>query len=275
MMALGTESLGLEDARATTEQLVKTSGWSNSLLKGMLGEGVLTQDRVPSADGAARTDQIFFAYQRFGDHLRAIAFCEHNEDDIDRIAAACEGLAPGAGFVPQPGLVEALSILIPEQHGREFHELVSFGDSYTVRNAYLESLVWRAPDAFPHPLSFDYVNSLIGAHMGDEVLNTILSVACVPGHPLNADRLHGTLCRLTMPDRDGWWSIYLHRNFDEGTPIARLVDWAWSDDTSYCADDAALLCGTALAWFFTSSNRFLRDRATKALVSLLRGRPLS
>ena len=32
------------------------------------------------------------------------------------------------------------------------------------------------------------------------------------------------------------------------------------------------LCSITLAWMFTTSNRFLRDRATKALVSLLTGR---
>src|SRR5438552_15193876 len=32
------------------------------------------------------------------------------------------------------------------------------------------------------------------------------------------------------------------------------------------------LAATALTWFFTSSNRFIRDRATKALVRIMQGR---
>jgi len=39
-----------------------------------------------------------------------------------------------------------------------------------------------------------------------------------------------------------------------------------------CADDAVSLCATTLAWFLTSSNRYLRDRTTKALVALLHKR---
>src|SRR5262245_30340146 len=34
------------------------------------------------------------------------------------------------------------------------------------------------------------------------------------------------------------------------------------------SDEEVLLAGTAIAWFLTTSNRFLRDRATKALIRL-------
>ena len=51
--------------------------------------------------------------------------------------------------------------------------------------------------------------------------------------------------------------------------VDRLVDWAWSpEDKAHIADESVRLCGVVLAWFLTTSNRFLRDRATKALVRL-------
>jgi hypothetical protein len=55
--------------------------------------------------------------------------------------------------------------------------------------------------------------------------------------------------------------------------VDRLVDWASSVTSSAALDDETVdLCATALAWMLTTSNRFLRDRGTKALVNLLTGR---
>ncbi len=76
--------------------------------------------------------------------------------------------------------------------------------------------------------------------------------------------------RYELAERDTWWSTFLHRQYGQHGAVDRLVDWAWStEDKSHIDDKAVRLCGIALAWFLTTSNRYLRDRATKALVSLL------
>jgi hypothetical protein len=76
-----------------------------------------------------------------------------------------------------------------------------------------------------------------------------------------------------MAERDAWWSIFLYEQYDEHSAVDRLVDWAWaSNDKSHIEDESIRLCGVTLAWFLTTSHRFLRDRATKALVNLLTDR---
>ena len=76
-----------------------------------------------------------------------------------------------------------------------------------------------------------------------------------------------------MADRDAWWSTYLHSARGERGAVDRLVDWAWAVKPADQLDAEAVdLCATALSWMFTTSNRYLRDRATKAVVSLLTGR---
>ena len=56
-------------------------------------------------------------------------------------------------------------------------------------------------------------------------------------------------------------------------PVDRLVDWASNLAVDHQLEDSVVdLAAIALAWMLTTSNRFLRDRATKALVSLLTGR---
>ena len=81
--------------------------------------------------------------------------------------------------------------------------------------------------------------------------------------------MHDVLNRFNLPDRDAWWSIFLHNEWGRQRALDRLVEWAWKDnDKAPFEDEVIRLAGVTLAWFFTTSNRFLRDRATKAMVRL-------
>ena len=272
MLDKNTDWLPLDLARDAVDKFLPDRPWTKSLFSGLLDEGVLARELMSWKDS---NEVVSFSYQRLGDHLRAFELCERNPSK-DGVARQCEQLAADEHTAYRnSGLLEALSVHIPERFQVELHELLSDANLGPVQDAYLESLIWRHPAAFQDDPSFDYLNQIATSSRGGHirVIEALLHLACVPNHPFNAEILHRSLWRLTMPQRDSWWSVYLHQNYAEGTPVWRIVDWAWSDETDYCADDAALLCATTLAWYLTSSNRFLRDRATKALVSLLRHRP--
>jgi hypothetical protein len=104
----------------------------------------------------------------------------------------------------------------------------------------------------------------------------LLTLATRDGHPLNGDFLHRHLSSLELVERDTEWGRFFsdqHQRDDAG-PIVRLIDWAWSEeDKAEVPDDTLRLAGSTLAWLFISSDRRLRDRATKALVWLVRRRP--
>ena len=104
----------------------------------------------------------------------------------------------------------------------------------------------------------------------------IVSISPQPGHPYNAHFLHRNLLRLSMPRRDEWWSTFVHQDYWEPeSPVRRLVEWAEIDGVpAALTEESVFLMGTAIAWFLTSSNRFLRDRATKALVRIFTNRLL-
>ncbi len=78
---------------------------------------------------------------------------------------------------------------------------------------------------------------------------------------------------IPMADRDAWWSTKIHNDWGSEGPIDRLVDWAREVSPTIDVDEQVVdLSAITLSWFLTSSNRFLRDAATKALISLLDGR---
>jgi hypothetical protein len=75
-----------------------------------------------------------------------------------------------------------------------------------------------------------------------------------------------------MPERDAWWSVYLHEHHGSHRAVDRLMHWAISAKKAHFGDEPIRLCALALAWFLTTPNRFVRDLATKGLVALLHGR---
>ncbi len=197
-------------AKTLLNNLLPGRLWSRSLLNGLLSEGVLMRDMVYSDHD--KVDAIIFSYQRLGDHLRATSLCERCPS-LESVIAMCRNLArDNTSAYRHSGLLEALSVLVPEGFGREIHELVPDPSLKPVVDAYLESLIWRDIRAFPVSLPLDYLNQISSSSLwgNDRVLETLLQIACVPNHPLNANILHSTLSRLSLSHRDAWWSTFLH-----------------------------------------------------------------
>ena len=177
------------------------------------------------------------------------------------------------------GIIEALSIQCPEHlNGCELVEVTPYlRGSQAVQEAFVESLIWRKPTAFSEDLknTLAYINGeIIRTEFGhNNLLNAFLTIASVPNHPFNADFLHKHLSRFSMPKRDSWWSTFLHYQYGEKGSVDRLIEWGWSNqDKSPINDESIRLCSVALIWFLSTPNRFLRDKATKALVALLTNR---
>lgn len=135
------------------------------------------------------------------------------------------------------------------------------------------------------------------------VLEARLGVTAQTGHLLNADHLHQTLCAMAPADRDVTWGLPIYDVLDRPGALHRLLRWAeqlpspqhlrpapaattasWTPRRAGSTAPAAVahqppeaevvqLAATTLVWTLLSSNRFLRDRATKALVQLLLGYP--
>jgi len=274
----GKRWLTRHDAKALVDSFLPGRDFSRSLFYGLVAEGILLED-LHSGDGQ-REDIVRIAYERFADHLIAKHLLERCLS-LEVFEGAFHKNGP-LGFLWDPdqyipaGLLEALCIQVPERTGRELLELIStLKERWEIRRAFRQSLVFRDPKAFSDATR-QILNELMETEQDlHETLDFLLTVAVLPEHPFNAKWLDRFLRKYAMPDRDAWWSTYLHHAYssDQVGAIHRLVDWAssvTSDQT--LRDEVVDLCSTALAWMLTTSNRFLRDRATKALVNLLTDR---
>lgn len=258
-------------------ELLPGRDYSRSLYFGLITSGALVADFNRMSDDPD-DEVVFIGYERFADHIVADSLLSGLP--TDRALENAFGAGGQLAFLKEDwcgkhrGLVEALCIQVPEQTGRELLEVApELVDYLDIGELFLESVVWRRLDAFSDDITEVLKRLMVSGAISEEPVNTWLTVSTIAGHPFNAEFLDRRLRQDTMPDRDMWWSTYLHRAWRDNGPVERLVDWALGVSTDDALEPAVVdLAATSLAWMLTTPNRFLRDNATKALVSLLTGR---
>lgn len=283
MAKINDDRLPLNDAKVVVDAVLPpVAGFQASLFSRMESEGVITVVPDYSKSAASAWEEcVRFTYQRFSDHLIVQRLLEQYLDTKNPEASFSIRRTLGKLVKDEracrvnSGILGALMIQIPELTKRELPDIAPrLADMRPVRDAFVQSFVWRDMGSFGSTTD-SYINQQVLNYKGsrDEFLNAVITLSPLPGHPYNADRLHKFLAGFNMPDRDAWWSVFLHHAWGCDRSVDRLVAWAWVDtDKSKIDDEVIRLAGITLAWFLTTPNRFLRDRATKAMVRLFENR---
>ena len=259
---LGQDPWDRADAQRITEGLLPDREWSRSLLKGLIAEGILAE---------LHNGRIAFGYQRIGDITRASVIAEREPEGIREWL---KGL--GDREWSQRGLLGALAVIVPERHGTEIVDLDADPQgrvSNAVIDSFIDSLLLRSPESVS-PRAVALVEKLLAMdYRVSDVWECLVRIACVPDHPLNAVFLHGHLAAFGLADRDMTWSIWLTgaTEADSDPAVRRVIDWAWPagpNSRPAPPDDVAVLAVQLLGWLLTATDRRVRDRATKAIVSI-------
>lgn len=234
------------------------------LLFQLQNEGLLSAQPGPGESGE---DEFRFTFQRMSDHAIAHSLLERSVKGGDVARAFAGGTAlhtalSAADSMIWPGLLEALSVQLPERFGVELHDMVDLPAPWLVDRAFESSLLTRRDQAFSDR-TWVLIDDLGGARLRYEI-NIALSTD--PGRDHNAEFLDRDLRSLDMASRDAIWSTHLARNRGQAE---RLIDWVCEADQDSVHAERAALAGLQLCWFLTASNRVVRDKATKALVHLL------
>ena len=247
--------------------------------------GLLRFDPDPSSnpdDPLAELDEVVrFSFQRFQDHLIAEALLRA-VDDI-HAALADRGVLDFIRDGKNPafewqGLVEALSIQIPERFKAELIDALPGGVKkwwhfWQLLDAFAESIRWRDKGSFTDR-TLQLFNRLFQHPVGNvNPFSLLIELSASQDHPWNAELIHRNLLQRKMPDRDAFWTTELNSTTDDDShAIHRLIDWCLFGQTPRAERKTQWLCALVLTWTFTSSNRIIRDRATKALTAVLLAR---
>jgi hypothetical protein len=275
-----------DDAYATVTHFAKDNSITEpaQFFEDLIREGLLTKN-VYWESGGNYFDGVYISYERFSDHLVCSYLLKNHFDKNNPTNCFVAGkklyklLEDSNTAYYNQGVIAALSIQLPELSNIELFEAAPHAkEFYVVAQAFVESIIWRKKETINEKLK-DYINEVvIQKHdLHDYFISTILLTTSQPKHYFNSDFLHNHLMRYSMADRDSWWTQFIHHQYpsyhDDITSIQRMIDWAWTDDKRENISDESirLMCQT-LFWFTTSTNRALRDCATKALICLLEER---
>lgn len=272
---INTQSIAYDTAFELVETISSKYRVNSGLLDDLISEGLLTKNLF--YDGNDYAENIYFAYERFEDHLKVAYLVDHYLDkdhpaqffEHDKLKIYFEEDT----FYQYRGIIEAMSIQLPEVCDVELLDVVD--QNGIIIESFFSSLLWRKAESITPTVSQRILNNISKEHFQEEIFKILFSTASNPIHPLNADFLHDYLAPFSMKERDVFLIPLLNRIYTghDSNPIKRLIDWAWSEEEkNYISDHSILLTSITLSWLLTSSNRQLRDFATKALISLLQDR---
>lgn len=243
-----------------------------------LNNGLLRKDPNPLAkDIFDDEDVVRFSFQRFQDFLMA----EFSLDGIEKT----DGLFDKGGTLDfcidngrlaweWRGLLDGLAIALPEKLGIELVDALPGGfeqwkNDWSIPNIFAESVKWRSYSAFS-----DRTQELLNLyHKKLDTLDLLLQIAISAEHPWNMRFLHRNLARRKLPDRDAWWTTWVNDQTDDSqSNIAVLIEWCRIGQVPHTNAENQFLAALTLCWLFTSSNRAIRDKSTKALTNVLLAR---
>jgi hypothetical protein len=260
---------------------------ADRLLKRMLSDGLLAEEMRYHEDDVI--EAVTFPYQRFGDHLIARHLLDSNlsptgatEQSIRRLFYAGRPLGQpfemegGNSRFKAPGLAAALMLEFPERMRRtklprEVLHYLPRSRRYVapIKEAFLEGLYWRSSSSFSAETDsmVGYLLKIDDHWIRDEVLEVLATLATRAQHPYDAGRLYAHLEQLTMSERDVYWSEFLRRR-DKESVVYRLL--AWIERTLGLQRPTTEVNNELqfLSLLLTTTERVLRDRATRAIVWL-------
>ncbi|MBP7845404.1 MAG: hypothetical protein KA116_11390 [Proteobacteria bacterium] len=273
--------LTLQDAQTHAQVITVKYNLQDGLLQEMINEGLLIKD----GHYEVKEEVIRFSYQKFSDHL-IVRYLMNKYFDKEKKTLDLEAPELKKLFEKNylfEGLILAMSCQVPERSkGVDLLEYLPKHHptnlNYTYIRGYLDSLIWRDPKTIiDRSTVLKYFNRFLKQDFDSFiplVLKNLISLSSVPNHPLNADFLSSILSKKNMAQRDYLWTLFINHDYstpsEDGGITDLVINWGWIDmEKDKIPPESIRLLSFTLSWFLTSSNRFLRDRATKALAKIL------
>lgn len=241
-------------------------------LDGLIDEEVLMEN--PSGEDEHDLD-LEFAYQKLGEYLTAHRLLAGK--DVIQIRKEFKSGTISKLFADNnenqnDGLFLALTHYIREKFELDIFEFLP--DMLNLEHWEPEILA-NVPATNNSPTDnriIQLIEQLIASDDSEKmalVLDAIIPVATLPNRYFNADFLHHWLIELDIRRRDLIWTTYINSHYtsiEEQSNIAAVLNKCFPEIKENGSRSLNAICVT---WFLSSSNRRLRDDATKCLIILL------
>ncbi len=286
MATSGSEFVAYERVHKICEDVVDLAPpakQSERLLPRLIDEGLLLDFPHADSDTGKR---VSFGFQKFSDYFFADAIlsrCKTTEVLAKELMSDGQYgyLFSSERFNEFSGPRVALLALTPVRLGCEIPHLT---DNFTQKvsisvDEFLDSLVWRHGHAITEETvkllerERESINDKQPSIEDERWFDLLLVMAPLSDCPINASYLKRKLASLDLGVRDATWSVYLvgkaEIHGDDWPVVHQLIDWAWVAPKSEIEMEKVHQVAIAIALMTSTTDRELRDCATKALASLL------
>ena len=249
------------------------------VLSWLVGAGLLIEEGTLGAGPLSPSTTVRIAYDRVRDFLLA----RRLTIDLDTADSVRRAAAPGgrlhdwwvtAGTAHGDfGLIEALSILIPERHpGIELPDLVDDSEvRLVVLRAWSQSLALRDPAFYRGRTIRLAREALKTEEYAYDTMDALLANCWSPS-PLD-NRIEKLLHDVPLAHRDALWCRHLHESYERSGSVRQLIEAASGATLSKTALPYAERWAMALLWFTAAADGRVRDHATRAAIQLFLDHP--
>ena len=142
-------------------------------------------------------------------------------------------------------------------------------DRENLFRTYIESFDWRSKI---YVSILELLKLCNECSIGQSVLwNTFINNSVKLNHLMNADSLHGVLKRYSLPKRDYLWTTFINGVTLDDNRIIQLIKVYNKGEMFEISDKEQIrLLLILFSWVLTSSNRWLRDTTSKAMIEILK-----
>ena len=274
-------SMPRQNAITALRPIIKAEGYSNYgvALDWFVGAGLLIEDGVLGADPLSPPTRVRFGYGRLRDFLlarRLVADLDQDSllDAADPGGALHERWATAETTHENPGVIEALSVLVPETHsGIEIPDLVVDPKArIAVLKAWSQSLVSRDPTLYGQR-TVELAREALRVEQCAHATMDALMANCWRKSLLDIRRVSALLRSLPIAQRDALWCQYLHESYEQRGAVFRLIAATQEFDLSNLDPAEAERWITALLWCTAAADGRVRDWATRSAIRLFLAHP--
>lgn len=246
---------------------------SSKFLAALIDENIISKNKNYDNDLI-----IYFSYERMGDYLLSnyllkdynnYLFKDDKNNLIENIKSdekISRYFKTESDLSFNEGLIEELSIKLADEYELELFEIFTeYKESNSIIESFINSLVWRSADSITETTK-DFINEKIlpYKYFSEYLFEVMLLKTSHKNHPLNATALDRLLGRLDLSVRDCLWTQYISKKSNNAF---KIINWV-SDNYQKLNKESAEKYMIVLTWFFTSTNKKLRDSSTKSLTKL-------
>lgn len=169
-------------------------------------------------------------------------------------------------------VLEALTDLIPQHRNKEFFELSSGNPDFS---DYLVELFIKGLPSRSELTSggASYIKNLLKEGDFENAIRVIINNPFRTDFPLSVNTLDEILPNLSMARRDEVWTQIISDYSDFYDPLLILAQWGWSASPSVLSNvqhDSLRNVVHLLAWTLSTTFIELRDKASRALINILK-----